>query len=111
MTPQELGTKVITNEQGTVSFASYPLDSGKEELFRVFLWDDASDCVKAVRTWNFTTEKEALKAAKELCEKFNSEKDYMKNLFRFSVRVYRFHGLDLQYRSGQPLFDSMKEYK
>tara|TARA_R100000908_G_C3739970_1_gene136774 strand:- start:836 stop:1171 length:336 start_codon:yes stop_codon:yes gene_type:complete len=111
MIPEELGTKVITNEQGGVSLASYPLDSGKEELFRVFVYDDASDCIGAIRTWNFTEKKEALKAAKELCERFNREKDHMKNLLRYSVRVHRFHGPDLRYRSGQPLFDSMKEYQ
>ncbi len=108
---EELGTKVITNEQGGVSFASYPLDSGKGELFRVFVYDDASDCIGAIRTWNFTTKEEALKAAKEICEKLNGEKDHMKNLFRYSVRVHRFYGPDLRYRSGHPLFDSLKEYK
>ena len=111
MIPQELGTTVITNEQGTVSFASYPLDSRREELFRVFVYDDASPRVEAVRVWNCATEEDALKLAKELCEKLKKQKDFYRSLFRYSVKIHRFHGLDLQYRSSQPLFDSIKEYK
>ena len=84
------------------------------EEFRVFLYDDLCKNGKsfcAIRVWKFESEKDALKIAKDLCERLNGEKDYMKNLLRYSVKVHRFHGLDLQYRSGQPLFDSMKEYK
>ena len=83
------------------------------EEFRVFVYDDfhCAKNINAIRIWKFDSEKEALKIAKDVCEKFNSEKDYMKNLLRYSVRVHRFHGLDLQYRSSQPLFDSIKEYK
>lgn len=83
------------------------------EEFRVFVYDD---CVKAraghpaIRVWNFETKEKALEVAKELCERFNEEKDYMKNLCRYSVRVHRFHGRDLAFRSEFPLFDSMKEY-
>jgi hypothetical protein len=83
------------------------------EEFRVFVYDDLCKNAKgflAIRVWKFENEKDALKTAKDICERLNSEKDYMKNLLRYSVRVHRFHGYDLQYRSGQPLFDSMKEY-
>ena len=85
-----------------------------EEEFRVFVYDD---CVKArtghpaIRVWNFETEEEALKVAKELCERLNKKKDYMKNLLRYAVKVHRFHGFNLTFRSEQPLFDSVKEYK
>jgi len=84
------------------------------EEFRVFVYDDFCKNAKsflAIRVWKFESEKNALKIAKDLCERLNGEKDYMKNLSRYSVRVHRFHGPGLQYRSGQPLFDSMKEYK
>jgi len=111
MKPQELGTKVITNEQGTVSLASYHLDSKRKELFRIFLFDDASPRVEALRIWDCATEEHALEVAKELCERFKKKKDFYHSLFRYSIKVHRFHGLDLQYRSNPPLFDSMKEYK
>lgn len=107
---EELGTKVITNEQGGVSFASYPLDSKKEELYRVFLYDNASEDPGAIRVWPFTTKEEALKAAEEVCERLKDEKDFMRNLFRYTVTVHHFYGTNLESRSVFPLFDSMKEY-
>lgn len=84
------------------------------EEFRVFVYDDLCKNAKgflAIRIWKFESEKDALKIAKDLCERLNGEKDYMKNLLRYSVRVHRFHGPDLRFRSEQPLFDSTKEYK
>ena len=84
------------------------------EEFRVFVYDDLCKNAKgflAIRIWKFESEKDALKIAKDLCERLNSEKDYMRNLLRYSVRVHRFHGPDLRFRSEQPLFDSTKEYK
>ena len=84
------------------------------EEFRVFVYDDLCKNAKgflAIRIWKFESEKDALKTAKNLCERLNSEKDYMRNLLRYSVRVHRFHGPDLRFRSEQPLFDSTKEYK
>jgi len=109
MIPQELGTKVITNEQGTVSLVSYHLDSKRKELFRIFLYDDASPRVEALRIWDCATEEHALEVAKELCERFKKNKDFYNSLFRYSVRVKRFWGHNLQYRDD--VFNSMKEYK
>ena len=54
------------------------------------------------------TEEAALKYARELCEAFEKRKDCLKNLSRYSVKVYRFHGTDLKFRSD--IFDSKREY-
>lgn len=78
------------------------------EEFRIYVYDDASPTPEAAARWHLDTKEAALMYARELCEAFNKRKDCLKNLSRYSVRVYQFHGTDLKFRSD--VFDSKKEY-
>ena len=78
------------------------------EEFRIYVHDDASRFPEAVAWWKFDTEEPALEYAKELCKAFQKRKDCLKNLNRFSVRVYKFYGYKLGYRLD--IFDSKEMY-
>ena len=79
------------------------------EEFRICVHDDGSGSPEAVRVWGLNTKKDAIKLAKELCDTLDKEEDCLRNLFRYSVKVYRFWGTDLKFRDP-PIFDSYKEY-
>tara|TARA_R100001463_G_scaffold27709_4_gene64092 strand:- start:4504 stop:4758 length:255 start_codon:yes stop_codon:yes gene_type:complete len=76
--------------------------------FRIYVHDDASPTPEAIAMWFFDAKDPALMYARELCDKFQENKDCLRNLSRYSVTVYQFYGTDLKFRSD--VFDSKKEY-
>tara|TARA_Y100001972_G_C7484100_1_gene245816 strand:+ start:12 stop:266 length:255 start_codon:yes stop_codon:yes gene_type:complete len=79
------------------------------EEFRIYVHDHASECATFIARWHFDKKEDALRHAKELCDKLSKEKDFLRNLTRYSITVYRFWGTNLKFRDD-PIFDSYKEY-
>ena len=79
------------------------------EEFRIYVHDYTQEYATFVARWHFDKKEDALRHAKDLCNRLSKEKDFLRNLTRYSVTVYRFHGTDLKFRSNA-IFDSHKEY-